>query len=323
VRILLWHVHGSWTTSFVQGRHTYLLPRLPERGPDGMGRATTWDWPASAVEVAPGALREEEVDLVVLQRPHELELAERLLGRRLGGLGDVPAVYLEHNTPKGDVPATRHPLAGRSDVPLVHVTHFNELFWDSGSAPTTVIEHGIVDPGYRYTGELARAGVAVNEPVRRGRVTGTDLLPRLARAVPVDVYGMRVEGLPAHLGLDADRLAVHEDLPQAAMHAELARRRVYAHPLRWTSLGLSLLEAMSLGMPVVALATTEAVEAVPLGAGVVTTRVDTFVEAVRRFAHDPEWAAAAGKEARSAAQSRYGLERFLGDWDRLLVEVTR
>jgi hypothetical protein len=29
-----------------------------------------------------------------------------------------------------------------------------------------VIEHGIPDPGYRYTGELAAAGAVVNEPVR-------------------------------------------------------------------------------------------------------------------------------------------------------------
>jgi hypothetical protein len=33
------------------------------------------------------------------------------------------------------------------------------------------------------------------------------------------------------------------------MHGELARRRVYIHPLRWTSLGLSLIEAMQLAMP--------------------------------------------------------------------------
>jgi len=31
MRILLWHVHGSWTTSFVQGGHDYLLPLTPGR----------------------------------------------------------------------------------------------------------------------------------------------------------------------------------------------------------------------------------------------------------------------------------------------------
>ena len=51
MRILLWHVHGSWTTSFVQGEHEYLLPVTPGRDADGLGRARTWDWPASVVEV--------------------------------------------------------------------------------------------------------------------------------------------------------------------------------------------------------------------------------------------------------------------------------
>ena len=35
------------------------------------------------------------------------------------------------------------------------------------------------------------------------------------------------------------RWPAHEDLPQAEMHAELARRRAYLHPCRWTSLGLA------------------------------------------------------------------------------------
>lgn len=43
--ILIWLVHGSWTTAFVQGPHTHLVPVLPDRGPDGLGRARTWDWP--------------------------------------------------------------------------------------------------------------------------------------------------------------------------------------------------------------------------------------------------------------------------------------
>jgi hypothetical protein len=59
MRILLWHVHGSWTTAFVQGRHRYLVPVVPDRGPDGRGRAQTWRWPASVVEVSPEALARE------------------------------------------------------------------------------------------------------------------------------------------------------------------------------------------------------------------------------------------------------------------------
>ena len=311
MNILLWHVHGSWTTAFVQGDHTYLLPVVPDRGPDGRGRAQTWEWPPNAVEVTPEEAAEADVDIVLLQRPHELErLAEEWLGGRRPGR-DLPAVYVEHNAPQGPINEMRHPAADRDGFTVCHVTHFNALFWDCGRTPTRVIEHGIVDPGYRYTGEEARAAVVINEARRRARVTGTDLLERFAAAgVPVDLFGM-----------DAGSIGGIEDVPQHRLHDEMARRRVYLHPIRWTSLGLSLIEAMHLGMPVVALATTEAPEAGPAEAGVISTRIDTLAGAARDFLADPDRAREAGRAARAAALERYGLERFLADWDDLLTEV--
>lgn len=316
MRILLWHVHGSWTTAFVRGPHTYVVPVTPDRGPDGLGRARTFDWPDSVVEVPPERLRDEDIDLVVLQRPHELALVDRWLGRR------PPLVYLEHNAPDGDVPDTRHPAAAIPGVTLVHVTHFNRLMWDAGNTPTTVIEHGIVDPGHLWTGELSRAAVVVNEPVRRGRTVGTDLLPTFAQAAPLDVFGMKTEGLAGHLALPAEHCRSHEFV-QRELHTAMARRRLYLHPVRWTSLGLSLLEAMHLGMPVVALATTEVTEAVPPGAGVVSNRIDVLKDAVRAFLAEPQHARTVGERARAAALARYGLTRFLDDWERLLKEVAR
>jgi hypothetical protein len=311
VRILLWHVHGAWTTSFVRGDHDYVVPVLPDRGPDGVGIARTYTWPAERVsELPPEALRDEDFDVVVLQRPHELEhLAEEWLGRRPGA--DLPAVYVEHNAPQGRIADMRHPAADREDLLLVHVTHFNALFWDAGSTPTRVVEHGVVDPGHRYSGELPRGAVVINEARRRARVTGTDLLDRFAQAAPLDVFGM-----------DAASIGGIEDLPQEELHSEMARRRVYLHPIRWTSLGLSLLEAMHLGMPVVALGTTEVHEAVPPEAGVVSTKVDVLAEAIRRLVDDPDEAAERGRSARAVALERYGLERFLADWDDVLQEVT-
>ena len=315
MRILVWHVHGSWTTAFVQGPHEYVVPVLPDRGPDGRGRARTWDWPASVRELGPEDLRRSEPELVVLQRPHELELVEQWTGWRPGH--DIPAVYLEHNTPGGNVPFSRHPLADQDRIPIVHVTHFNQMIWDCGGAPTRVVEHGIPDPGNRYTGELARAAVVVNDPLRRGRAVGADLVADLAEAVPVDLFGMGAEAFGRQLEL-GDRLRVYEDVPQDRMHGQLARRRVYVHTARWTSLGLSLVEAMQLGMPVVALAATEAVRAVPPSAGALVTSPEELVTAVVRLVDDPDEARASGRRAREEALRRYGLERFLADWDSVL-----
>ncbi|HKS47901.1 MAG TPA: glycosyltransferase [Amycolatopsis sp.] len=313
LRILVWHAHGSWTSAFVRGRHEYLLPALPGGGPWGLGRADR-AWPNSAREVKPADLGEP--DLVVLQRPEELDLLRRWTGLRAGR--DVPAVYVEHNTPTGDVPRTRHFLAEENEIPIVQVTHFNRLMWDTGRAPVEVIEHGVVDPGFRYTGEERSAGVVINEPVRRGRATGTDLLPAFARVAPLDVYGMGVEKLDTLGG----RIRPHGDLGQEELHTSLARRRLYLHTPRWTSLGLSLVEAMHLGMPVVALACTEAVRAVPLEAGFVSADVAELAGAVRALIAEPDLAHRMGKYAREFALANYGLEAFLHRWDKLLHWVT-
>ena len=327
MRILLWHVHGSWTTAFVQGDHDYLIPVLPDRGPDGRGRARTWNWPDNAREVTPAQLDADDVDVVVIQRPHEVALCEGWLGRRPGR--GLPAVYVEHNAPQGRIADMRHPAAGF--LPIVHVTYFNDLFWDCAPSPTRVIEHGIVDPGYRYTGELPRVAVAINEARRRGRVTGTDLLPRLV--THAGACGLRPPARRAHstngtvpfdlFGIDAGALGGVDDPPQEVLHRELPRRRAYLHPIRWTSLGLTLLEAMHLGVPVVALATTEVPDAVPADAGIVSTRVDELRAGIERLIADPDEARELGLRGRVAALERYGLQRFLDDWDDLLEEVVR
>lgn len=319
MRIAIWHVHGSWMTSFVTGPDEYLIPVLPDRGPDGLGRAQSWDWPASARELAPAQLREEGCDVVVLQRPHELALLEEWTGLRPGV--DVPAVYLEHNTPNGDAVRTRHPLADRSDIPVVHVTHFNALVWDCGRAPTTVIEHGVLDPGPLYTGEVERLGVVVNEPVRRWRVAGTDVVVDLSQRLPFTVFGMGMAALEEHAPHLAGHL--HENVRQDEMHGLLAQQRAYLHPYRWTSLGLSLIEAMMVGLPVLALATTAAPEAVPADAGVVSADPDVLEQAALRWLADPDEARERGRAARRHATRMFAVDRFLADWQSLLKEVVR
>ncbi len=324
MRVLIWHVHGSWSTAFVQGAHEYLVPLVADRGPDGRGRAQTWDWPEQAREVPVEALRDSTFDVVVLQRPHELELLQEWTGLRAGI--DVPAVYVEHNAPTEGAATSRHALAQHPStqqphIPVVHVTKFNALMWDCGDSATTVIEHGVLDPGALYTGDRPSLAAVVNEPVRRWRVAGTDLLLHIAGQVDVEVYGMGMAELVSRAPQLTGR--VHENLRQSTMHLELAEHRAYLHPYRWTSLGLALIEAMTIGQPVLALSTTEAPDAVPAAAGVVSNDLDVLVQTAHRWMRDPAEARERGAAARQHALQRYGLQRFLDDWDATLKEVAR
>ncbi|NNH70727.1 hypothetical protein HLB23_12770 [Nocardia uniformis] len=55
LNVLIWHVQPSWTTSFVQGPHNYLLPTDPALGKWGRGREGQ-SWPDRVVEIDPADL---------------------------------------------------------------------------------------------------------------------------------------------------------------------------------------------------------------------------------------------------------------------------
>jgi len=317
VRILMWDVHGGYTDSLVAGTHDYLF--LPPE-PSGRGGLARYGGspPSNAYEVTAEELRDQPPDVVLLQRMEEIQLCTEHLKRRPGH--DLPTIFLEHNTPKTDVPSTRHPLADEPSLLVVYVTYFNQLFWDCGGTPTRVIEHGVADPGLRYTGRLPRLAFVVNEPVRRWRVTGTDLLTDFAD-FDVDAFGIDAALLPDALPPAHQRITYAGNLKPNQLYDAMAERRVYLHLNRWTSLGLSLIQAMLLGMPVVVLDTTEASRAAPVAAGARSSDVTELVTATRALLADPEEAQHRGLIARRAALERYGLPRFLHDWDLAFKEA--
>jgi Glycosyl transferases group 1 len=317
LRILMWDVHGGYTDSLLAGSHEYLF--LPGERSDRGGLARFGSSPPSnAYQVTAEELRDQPPDVVLLQRLEELELCAEHLGRRPGHA--VPAIFLEHNTPKTDVPTTRHPLADEPSLLLVHVTHFNQLFWDCGRTRTRVIEHGVADPGLRYTGRLPRLAFVVNEPVRRWRVTGTDLLTHFAE-FDVDAFGIDADLLPEALLPAHQRVDFAGNLKPNQLFDAMAELRVYLHLNRWTSLGLSLIQAMLLGMPVVVLDATEASRAVPVEAGARSGDINELVTATRALLADHEEAQRRGLIGRRAALDRYGLPRFLHDWDLAFKEA--
>jgi Glycosyl transferases group 1 len=300
--------------SFVAGRHRYMIP--VNASEDAYGRGICGrNWPR-AQEIPSWQLRDEQIDLVVLQRPDELELATRWLGRRPGV--DVPAVYVEHNAPRPFAVDSVHPLAGRDDIELIHVTDFNRLMWNNGAAPTRVITHGIADPGHLYTGEIPAVATMINEPRRRWRTVGADLLAELGSHTPIDVWGVDTEVLNDQRA--SGQVRGKGDVPAPRLLHQVARRRVYLHTDRWTSLGMSLVEAMYLGMPVVAVASTMAPLVVPAEAGVVSADIKTLAYALEAFVTDLPAATAAGKSARDFAMAHFALERFLAEWDDVIEE---
>jgi glycosyltransferase involved in cell wall biosynthesis len=308
LRVFTWHVHGSYLKYLAHAPHRFFVPVREGRPPGYAGKPP--DWPDNVEEVHADEVRKLQFDVVITQtrRNWEVDRHEILSApqRRL------PTIALEHDPPRRSPTEERHYVDDPS-VLLVHVTHFNRSMWDNGRTPTTVIEHGVVVPdGVRYTGERERGVVVVNDLGTRDRRVGPDVFERIRRSVPLDLYGMNSEILGG-LG----------ELPAAELFRVEARYRFFFNPIRWTSLGLSVCEAMMLGMPVVGLATTAMATTIENGVtGYVDLDERELVRHMRRLLADPSEAASLGAAARRVAEHRFGLGRFVEDWNHALSLVT-
>ncbi|HET8586920.1 MAG TPA: glycosyltransferase family 4 protein [Candidatus Limnocylindria bacterium] len=309
LRILTWHIHGAYLYYLSQSGHEIFLPTRDGGADSYLGRTPAYDWPDNVHEIPAERVRDASFNLVLFQhRRNWLDDQFEILSEAQRRL---PRIYLEHDPPRDHPSDTRHPVDD-PQVLLVHCTHFNDLMWDSGSTPTRVIDHGVLVPhGVRYSGELPLGLVVVNGMRWRGRRLGADLFLAARDRVPLDLVGMQAEQVGG-LGEVQPR-----DLARFA-----SRYRFFFHPVRWTSLGLAVLEAMAIGMPIVGLATTELVTVIENGvSGYVSTSVDELVAAMQRLIDDPRHARELGENARALAGERFGIDRFVRDWDEAFVEA--
>ncbi|WP_426209421.1 glycosyltransferase family 4 protein [Massilia sp. TWP1-3-3] len=310
LKILTWHTHGSYLYYLTQAPHAFYVLSKPDRPPGYAGRSGQMPWGANVHDMPADRARHEQFDCIVFQddQQYEKDQYEFLSAQQRA----LPRIYIEHDPPRAHPTDMPH-LVDDPNVLLVHVSHFNALMYDSARTPTRVIEHGVLVPEHvAYSGELARGLVVINHLARRGRRLGGDIFQGARAQVPLDLVGMAAEEL------DGLGEVAHAQLPAFA-----ARYRFMFNPIRYTSLGLAVIEAMMVGMPVVALATTEMATVIENGqSGFIDTNPATLVTHMQALLREPLLARRLGAQARRRALERFGIARFSADWDRALRDVT-
>jgi glycosyltransferase involved in cell wall biosynthesis len=309
LRILTWHIHGSYLHYLTQVPHEFYLP-VKTGKPEGYGgRLKGFPWGENVHEVAADEVKNQSFDCILFQsRRNYLQDQYEILTEAQRRL---PRIYLEHDPPREHPTDTQH-IVDDSDVLLVHVTHFNHLMWDCGATPTCVVEHGVLLPKpVNYTGTLARGIVVANGIRSRGRRLGLDIFQRTQQKIPLDLIGM-----------DAESLGGLGEVPHADLPAFEARYRFFFHPVRYTSLGLAVCEAMMVGLPIVGLATTELATVIENDvSGYIDTNLECLIERMQELLHDPQQAQRLGQGAKEQARSRFGIQRFIDDWNQVFDRV--
>ena len=313
LRILTWHVHGNYLWYLTQVPHDFYLVTDNARSVHHSGRSGSLPWGANVHEAPVESVRDLPFDVLLFQSRDAWEREQHEVlseaQRRL------PRVYLEHDPPQQHPTDTRH-WVDDPETLLVHVTAFNALMWDAGRTPTRVVEHGVKPLAEaRWHGELERGLVVVNNLRRRGRRLGLDVFQAVDRQLPLALAGMDSGSVGARLCLG--------EVPHAQLPQTMAAHRFLFNPIRYTSLGLAVLEAMMVGLPVVALATTEVSTVIENGrSGYIDTNVDALVERMQELLREPALARELGAGARQRALERFHIARFVRDWNDTFAQAT-
>ncbi len=310
LKVLTWHTHGSYLYYLSQAPHEFYVLSKPGRPAGYAGRHGHMPWGPNVHDMPVSRARFEQFDCIIFQDDEQFEKDQfEFLSP---GQRALPRIYIEHDPPRAHPTDTPHPVDD-PNVLLVHVTHFNALMWDNGRTPTCVIEHGVKVPdGVSYRGDLDSGLVIVNHLARRGRRLGADVFAAARACVPLALVGMAAEELGG-LG----------EVEHAMLPAFAARYRFLFNPIRYTSLGLAVIEAMMIGLPVVALATTEMATVIENGvSGYSDTRLATLIAHMQELTRNPALARQLGAQGRRRVLERFGIERFSAEWDGALRHVT-
>ncbi|RFS17537.1 glycosyltransferase family 4 protein [Emticicia sp. C21] len=301
LKVFTWHVHGSYLYYLSQGNYDLYIPVNKEKSEGYYGRGETFPFGENVIEIPAGEIKTIEFDCILFQseKNYMTNQFEVLSTEQR----QLPRVYVEHNTPEGHPTNTLH-IVDDPDVVVVHVTHFNKLMWHNTTPHIRVIEHGITRSGVEYKGHLAKGITVINHIEQRGRITGWDIFEEVRKHVPIDLVGM---GTSKSGGLGE---VLHPDLPQF-----LSNYRFFFNPIRYTSFGLAVCEAMMVGMPVVALATTEYASVIKNGdSGFINTNIDALIEDMKLLVEDRVLANTLGIEAQTIAKNRFNINRFTNEW---------
>jgi hypothetical protein len=305
-RIFTWNVHGSYLYYLSLGNYIIYVPYDENRSNRYAGRGTTYPFGNNVIEVPVREVKNIEFDLLLFQTDENffmdqhdiLSYQQRLL----------PRIYLEHDPPWDHPTDAIHPIHD-PEITVVHVTHYNRLMWQTTVPDVRVITHGVPSDTIGYQGHIKKGIVVINNLPTRGRMLGFDIFNEVRKCIPLDLVGMGSESY----GVGE---VLHPQLPDF-----ISQYRFFFNPIRYTSLGLAVCEAMMIGIPVVGLATTELSTVIRnKHSGFIHHDLGYLIEKMQLLLDVPSVAYDISHASRIRAKELFDINRFTDQWQQLFNE---
>lgn len=227
----------------------------------------------------------------------------------------VPLMVIEHTLPRDEWPQSHLEATKqlKGDV-NVFITRDNRERWGWRESEAVVIEHGIDTELFRptYPSHLRHTKIitVANDYVNRGDILGFDIWQSATRDLPVLPFG--------------DTPGLSEAAPSVEDLADqLARGSIFLCTARSSPIPMSLLEAMSSGLAVVAIAQSTVKDVIEHGVnGFLASDASEVREYLLRLRNDNSLRYTLGMNARQTVLTRFPLDKFQANWERAFCECS-
>ncbi len=301
--------HEAYQATLAKTGHHFFMLNHP--------RFHKWDpkerkMPSNIISLGPGDIPQQlksdmTFDLVLSQNrvdhhPVMIQLAQQL---------NCSLLQAEHTLPWPDWDDKTIDRMG--NLPCSHnifMADFSVGAWfqDEDDPNITVIKHGM-DTSYwngPWIGGDGKILTAVWNYPQRNQICGFDLYQEVTKDLPTNPWGDS-PGF-SQMAKDTDHLL------DIYRHAS-----VFLNTTLWSTTPFGLLEAMSVGCPIVTTATTEMPNFIRDGInGFITNDPQVMRERLQELIKDKDLARKIGNAGRKTVLEQFGQQRFLEEWDKVL-----
>lgn len=179
---------------------------------------------------------------------------------------------------------------------------------DTEDEEVKIIPHGVdTDFFTGWTGGDNKVLTIVNNYQHRNNTMGFDLFTQIMKCFTVNPFG-HTQGISKAANNINELLNLYQ------------KASVFVNTSVWHACPMVLLEAMSVGCPVVTTGSAMLTEIVEDGVnGFIADDIDTMKTKIQNILDDPEMAKEIGQKARQTIIGRFGSEQFIKNWQEVLL----
>ncbi|MGC9611189.1 MAG: glycosyltransferase family 4 protein [Minisyncoccia bacterium] len=321
MKIFTWNVHGTFMNALAKTGHDFYVPIKRGRPYNYDGRTPGYIWPHTIHQISVSEIKKIKYDLIIFQTPQQVfEEQYKVLSESQRNL---PKIYIVHSTFRRD-PRKRR----RKDIKklvkylmeevipamdaIVHVTKYNLKQWTTyfpqTKSKSLAIYNGIEIPkNVKWVGDNPHAvNVTVSLPTRPE--CGREIWLKVKEKAPLMLYGT-----------DSEKFGGKGIIQNKDLRKEIAQYRLYFNPTAVSSMPMAMLEAMSIGLPVVSTKTMELPNIIKNGVnGFISNNPNVLASKINLLLKDKKLAEKLGRAAQKTIRNKFSMKRFVRQWNDLI-----